>query len=311
LKRKSVLGRSVDEEIEFASSHFFELDLNELRGIEVSLLERIVSSPELRLTGEDSLLDFICSLDCGDEIVLLRYLRSEYLSTEGMSMLLDHLNFPDLNLDYMIWSSICRRLRLPVSHGKGSDENSSVLARFVNREVGLGVESGSPGASMFPMKEEKSLDGVISYLTQKHGGNVHEKGIVTITSKSVFDDPMCSPANAADFGSRAEFISTKEPHQWICWDFREMRLRLTHYTIRALVLRSWVVEGSMDGAGWAEIDRRTDSQDFTGDGWPVASFSVSHPGEFRFIRLTQRGINHNHNHTLLLAAVEFFGTLSE
>jgi hypothetical protein len=30
--------------------------------------------------------------------------------------------------------------------------------------------------------EARSLDGIISYLTRKHGGNVHDKGIVTITS---------------------------------------------------------------------------------------------------------------------------------
>jgi hypothetical protein len=40
-----------------------------------------------------------------------------------------------------------------------------------------------------PMKEAKSLDGIISYLTRKHGGNVQEKGIVRITSKSGYDHP--------------------------------------------------------------------------------------------------------------------------
>jgi hypothetical protein len=38
------------------------------------------------------------------------------------------------------------------------------------------------------MKVAESLEGIISYLTKKHGGNVHEKGIVTIASKSVYDD---------------------------------------------------------------------------------------------------------------------------
>jgi hypothetical protein len=40
----------------------------------------------------------------------------------------------------------------------------------------------------FPLKEANSLDGIIFYLTRKHGGNVHENGIVTITSKSVYKD---------------------------------------------------------------------------------------------------------------------------
>jgi hypothetical protein len=37
----------------------------------------------------------------------------------------------------------------------------------------------------FPLKEAKPLEGIISYLPRKHRGNFHEKGIVTITSKSV------------------------------------------------------------------------------------------------------------------------------
>jgi hypothetical protein len=40
------------------------------------------------------------------------------------------------------------------------------------------------------MERPKQLEGIISYLTKKHGGNVHEKGIVTVRSKSVLkDDP--------------------------------------------------------------------------------------------------------------------------
>jgi hypothetical protein len=32
----------------------------------------------------------------------------------------------------------------------------------------------------FPLKKAKSLDGVVSYLSRKHAGNVHDKGIITI-----------------------------------------------------------------------------------------------------------------------------------
>jgi hypothetical protein len=162
-----------------------------------------------------------------------------------------------------------------------------------------------------PMKEAKSLDGIISYLTKKHGGNVQEKGIVTITSKSVYDDPKCALKNVADLTSDSYFCSTNEPGQWVCWDFREMRVRPTHYTIRTDCLKSWVVEGSLDGSSWTEIDRQTDNYDFNHSYIQTASFAVSKPAEFRFIRLTQIGTNHFRNDQLGLAAVEFFGALSE
>jgi hypothetical protein len=92
-------------------------------------------------------------------------------------------------------------------------------------------EKASPSPVELAMKEAKSLDGIISYLTKKHGGNIHEKGIVRTTSKS----------GSFDF-------SEHEPGQWVCWDCREMRVRPTNYTILSSYLKSWVLEGSLAGA---------------------------------------------------------------
>jgi hypothetical protein len=43
-----------------------------------------------------------------------------------------------------------------------------------------------------------------------------------------------------------------------------------------------VVESSLDGEAWTEIDRKTDKNDFEGD-WMTASFAVSNSVECRFI----------------------------
>jgi E3 ubiquitin-protein ligase HECTD1 len=161
------------------------------------------------------------------------------------------------------------------------------------------------------LKEASPLDGIISYLTRKHGGNVADNRIVTITSKSVGPDLEFSLENVAYLAlSYSEFRSQDEPGQWICWDFGELRVRPTHYTIRAYSLKSWVVEGSLDGSSWTEIDRQTDNQDFK-DHANTASFAVSNPSDFRFIRLTQTDKNHMGADDLYLVAVEFFGILVE
>jgi hypothetical protein len=166
----------------------------------------------------------------------------------------------------------------------------------------------SVGLGDFPLKEANSLEGIISYLRKKHGGNVHEKEIVTITSKSV-GNPKWAPKNVADLTSGSCFCSNGAPGQWICWDFNEMRVRPTHYTIQTYWLKSWVVESSLDGENWTEIDRKTDNQDFERDLNRV-SFTVWKPVESRFIRLTQTDKRHCDDDTLVFRAVEFFGTLS-
>jgi hypothetical protein len=165
----------------------------------------------------------------------------------------------------------------------------------------------------FPMKEAASLDGVISYLAKIHGGNVHEKGIVTVTARSLADPKYGNLAAkyAADLVNPSTyFCSNGELHQWVCWDFHETRVRPTHYTLRTYWLKSWVLEGSLDGVDWTVIDQQTDTQDFTQRDVKAASFKVSEPRECRFIRLTQTA---NHTQTLCLQfwGVEFFGTLFE
>jgi hypothetical protein len=87
-----------------------------------------------------------------------------------------------------------------------------------------------------------------------------------------------------------------------------MRIRPTHYIIEACWLKSWVVEGSLDGKSWTEIDRQTDNEDFRLGG--TGSFAISTPAECRFIRLTQAD-NHIGNNVRILHVVEFFGTLTE
>jgi hypothetical protein len=160
-------------------------------------------------------------------------------------------------------------------------------------------------------KPNLKLEGIISYLTKKHGGNVREKGIVTITSNAVARNADCGPKNVGDLTSNSPFCSRGEPGEWVCWDFRKMRVRPTHYTLRTPELRSWVVEGSQDGESWTELDRQRNNQDFKTGAKQTSSFAVSNSPECRFIRLTQTARNHLNSDHLFFCAVEFFGTLCE
>jgi hypothetical protein len=277
LRSKAVVGGLVDEEVEFAASHFGELDASDLTGIDISVLERIISSKALRVPNEDTVLKFICSLDSEAQPAFLRYLRIEYLSGEAMEILLDRL--PDSNLDPLIWNSLRRRLRLPVSlDNTGTPEKIKVSAR-----------------AHCPMKATNPLDGIILYLSKKHKGNVHENGIVTITGNpSVGRDssPLWYVTDLTTYRVNSEGVVNNpsilidwEQGQWICWDFQEMRIRPDHYTLKCHGMRSWLVEGSLDGMNWTEIDRHTNSAVFKR--WNTHLYAVSNVVEFRFIRLSQ------------------------
>jgi hypothetical protein len=151
--------------------------------------------------------------------------------------------------------------------------------------------------------KDGSLDGIIAHLSHVHGENVHEMDVVTITTRHV--GPV--QRDIADFGHEKFDSSDNEPGQWICWDFRENRIRSTSYTVVSRWARSWILEPSMDRVTWKEIDRREN----TLVAYRPRSFSVSDSVECRFIRLMETDKNHSGTYVLDFRPVEFFGPLLE
>jgi hypothetical protein len=259
------------------SSKFSGLTRSELDAIPVSVLFSILSHHLLKISTEDDLFSYIGSRLCSDPeyFDLLQFVRFEYLSTEYIS---DFLSALPHSIDRRLWESISQRLVRPV------------------KEV-----------EFLPI-DWNSFKGIISYLTRKHGGNVHDNGIVKIASKSLGSG---SVEDVADFSSDSYFMSRDEPDQWIRWDFHGMRVHPTHYTISAYRLKSWVVDGSLDGINWTKIDRRRDNEILKYGNWVTRSFTISKSAECRFIRLTQTDKRHDGYDYLGIQACEFFGTLLE
>jgi hypothetical protein len=295
-----------EEDISFLASRFGSLSgRSEIRSLGADLLSRVLSHSELRLESEDSLFRLIETLCDEDEShrVLIDFVDAQYLSDSCIG---DYISFVDSDqLSGNVWMSICRRLSLHV-------------------RPPISPRTRSEGVTFSP----GDLDnGIIAYLTAKCGGNVHAMGLVTITSKSAdiapdgpdywmdSDDRVPAAVYVADLHSESDFWSEDAPGQWICWDFRNMRVRLTGYTMTTGLVKSWVVEGSLDGQNWEEIDRHSNDKAFSRAN--TAYFDAAHGSAFRFLRLTQTGERHpcgsppTADNRLYIRSLEFFGTLFE
>jgi hypothetical protein len=292
LRMRVRTGLKIEEALKFVASHFYELEIEELKGLTNDLLEAVVSHSDLRLIDEDSFLEFIFSL--GDEYsTLYGYVEFRFLSISGIDKFLSRISKE--NCDSQIWNSICRRLQCEI----------------VNREVNCRRFS-STAVEEFVFSKGHEFDGILSSLTKKCGGNVHEKGIVNITSSG---DAGNKCWQVADHGWTGFWASLNVPNSWICFDFRNTQISVKSYTLNSdskisQIPVHWVVEGSNDQNNWMEIDKK-DTQELDGRSI-VKNFSCSthHSSKFfRFIRLRQTGINNSNYDYFCLRNIEFFGVL--
>jgi hypothetical protein len=157
-----------------------------------------------------------------------------------------------------------------------------------------------------PFDASDPLNGMIAYLVRKHGGNLHSKGIVTVTAAN--SRAPYNPENLMGSAPGPGFHSFATPDQWICWDFHEMRVRLTNYSIRVRAVMSpaeWTMEASRDGENWTEIDYNSDRE----VGFRVITSAVSNTEEWRFLKFMQLKNNWNGENDLVVDGFDFFGTL--
>jgi hypothetical protein len=156
-------------------------------------------------------------------------------------------------------------------------------------------------------------------LTSQVGGNVHEKGVVNITSSSDYDSSY-GCWNVADHGSDNIWNSQNIADSWICFEFKRHSVSLKNYTLKSYNgsqgshhPREWVVEGSKDGSTWDNLGSQN-TEELNGPSI-VKTFNCSSAKSsefFRFVRLRQTGRNclsSREYHYFVLQAVEFFGTL--
>jgi hypothetical protein len=178
----------------------------------------------------------------------------------------------------------------------------------------------------FTPNDATPLDGIIWHLSQEYGGNVHDLGIVAITSSEPFrPTPFYHARNAADLKSDSFFISAynapyedipHSPNNWISYDFKDRRILPSYYAIRSCYWggvnhenpRSWLLECSLNGSEWIEIDRHENNNELNEENVTVV-FEVARREICRCIKLVNIGRNHRSNDALAISSLEIFGYL--
>jgi hypothetical protein len=284
------IGCSCESMIAFAASQFFNLDKSSLVGLNVSLISRILNHPSLTIGTEDSLWETISFLIKSDPdyCMLLECIEYKYLSNSSIESFIEVISESFSFLTIVVWNKL--RSRLISGH--------------------CSIPSGRTRYIAFPFREGSPFEGIISFLTRTHCGNVSDLGIVSVSSSSV--NANCVAKNVADFNTSSILQTCNEANSWICYDFKDQRVKIQYYSLRSRSDRdghhpiNWALEGSVNGSEWVELDRRSNCRDLCGLN-KSATFSATESDFFRMIRILQWGTESSGYHHLTISAFELFG----
>lgn len=173
------------------------------------------------------------------------------------------------------------------------------------------ITTSSAESEAVPYENLESV-GILEKLGKEAKGNVHEKGVVEITASST-DHGLCFKVGDRDWDDF--WFSGNKPDQWICFDFKNRRVRVTDYRIKthkfssySCHLKEWKLQGSDNQSEWVDLDTR--DTDSLNESRKVEHFVCSGKGgSFRFIRLLSTGPNHRGDYLMALTNIDFFGSI--
>jgi hypothetical protein len=310
LREKGSLGLGSDFEIGFIAAHFFEIPDSNLKLLSYDSLDRVLGHVDIRMQSEDVTFELILQLsDENPEFFgLLEHVAFQYLSVDSVrhfAAISSGKLLPYLNAT--IWARICDRLvegvqTLPF------EERRKRYATVETLEVPFGTT------------KKMRLNGILAHLMRREGSNPHDRGLVEATSSSLYNmTGTCHPKVVLDQQPATFYISQHIPNQWLQLDFKRSTVIPTGYVIRGrqepgvvnINLRSWKLEGSLDGSEWEILDSKTNVNELSVHGAAVGVWPIDSRVECKFIRLTSTGPSLSGNQYLTLSYFDLFGSLLE
>lgn len=293
-----------NEIITYIANHFEDIDKEQIRNLQYEIIEEIISNEYLRLNNEDSLLEFVLSLYSEDHSYsnLFEYIQFSNVSEDSLFSFVDEFEIESINKQ--IWDSICNRL----------------LPNF-SKSIKINTIRYLPDFIEFRYTKGKDFEGIMHHLSEETQNNIHDDGIIEITSNSILSN-IYHPKNLVDFHEKNYYHSKDDGGAYVCFDFKDKLVQLSSYSIKSMNnnvhyshLKNWVMEVSNDEKTWRIVDSHINDPILDEPG-VVVNFAIRKKNiDFhRFIRIRQNGNSWDPrtNHNFIgFYFIEFFGKLIE
>ncbi|OHT05987.1 hypothetical protein TRFO_26050 [Tritrichomonas foetus] len=328
LKLRLQINLSINQEIEFISSHVYALeDQLSKENLTIDVLSAVFGHPKLCISSEEWLFNFIIEKISKEGSVyssLFEYVDLNALSKDSLTKFFNRISLDEVN--YPIWNSI---IKLCLDNKKSNTETTKVSEKskryYVDPKVKVAAEKEAEEAR----KKQQNLrilnidfnnrnpwSGVFFYLTQVKNSqrNIAETGMIEITASSQNNE--ASLFHLVD-EAQSVFVSDNMPNQWIKFDFKERRIVPRCYTLMTHHrpahmdhLRSWVIEVSEDNIHFEEVMREINNVTLDNPG-NVVVYRIDRHIKGRYVRIRMIGPNWCNSNVFAISRVEFFGSLFE
>ena len=145
---------------------------------------------------------------------MFEYVDFKNVNEKTLEKFIEKFSMNDLKLG--IWKLICRRL---LSSNDSKNYSKRCIDKIIEKHHIQGQE----------------FKGILRYLSDESGGNIHDKGVVEITPNSA-PNSNCQPKNVVNYQENNYYeTSSSIKNAKLCFDFKKNKIQVTNYSIKTSV----------------------------------------------------------------------------
>ena len=192
-------------------------------------------------------------------------------------------------------------------------EKKFELSDFISLYELFGMFNSDIKSLTIKFNKDEPFNGIFKYLTNQIKMNLHMTGIIRVTSSGTSHFSLKQPHDIICPIGTGDWISNNAPNSFIQIDFRKYLYTPSFYSVKFFsltdqyMIKSWVIEGSVDGEKWFCLDEERLDQKFNDHEISCRFFSEC---PIRFIRFCQTTLNKAKNNILSIHSIELFGDLA-
>ena len=307
--QRSLYSTRFEEEVDFLSSHMYEVSetrYEEIETLSSDTIESVINNSKLQLESEDQLLCLVNFLYSKSRENSKLYEFVDFVQVETGSMETFSCIIDKEDLTICTWRNLLSRM----THDIKKKENEKSTRININKNENDRNDSKSV---LFEIPfQDSPFTGLFNKI--KETSNINEELKVTRSTEGGGDDVM-TIFNSDNNHNGPSTCSS--PNDWICIEVKNHRIIPTHYTVKTNGYsqnghhpKSWVIEISDDNERWEIIDEEHDCSFLNGRfAYHTFPISTNKQHEFKFIRMRLTDKNWHSNYYLYISTFEVFGTL--